>query len=110
MIASLEATVIVILYVLLDSIEWIVGTYKLNVLTWQGRSSKFRVGSRVRQTTIVGYLMQNSVFTPIEYVICKHILPIHTVEWSDSSIGYNSVYYKSFVCAQFKCQTFRVSP
>ena len=31
-------------------------------------------------STIVGYLMADPVFTYIKYMICKHILLIHTVK------------------------------
>ena len=33
------------------------------------------------------------------------IICLHTVNWSNSSISDNSIYHKSFVCTQFKCQT-----
>ena len=43
-------------------------------------------------STIVGYLMTNPVFyTYIKYMICKHILFMYTVKWSNSSISNNLV-------------------
>ena len=33
----------------------------------------------------------------IKYMICKQILYIHTIKWSNSSISNNSIYHKSFV-------------
>ena len=42
-------------------------------------------------STIVGYSMPNPVFIYIKYMICKHILSVHTVKWSNSSISNNSI-------------------
>ena len=33
------------------------------------------------------------------------VISVNTVEWSNSSSSSNSIYHKSFVCIQFKCQT-----
>ena len=38
-------------------------------------------------------------------MICKYVLYIHTVKWSNSSFSNISLKHKLFVCTQFKCLT-----
>ena len=79
-------------------------------------------------STLVSYLMPNSVYTYLLdiYMICKqestkvngskYCYVSLTIQLkishlfthgknTDSSISINSIYHKSFVCAQSKCQT-----
>ena len=42
--------------------------------------------------------------------IKHHVICLHTVKWSNSSIFNNSVLHKSFVCKQFKFQTVLFDP
>ena len=51
---------------------------------------------------ILAYL---SIYFTLSFSLYLSVSYLHTVKWSNSSISDNSVYYQSFVCTQFKCQT-----